>query len=208
MQLLSSERPLCTPPPQMIVRDPVVWPEGMSPECRDFLQGLLRKDPRQRLSWPHLLYHPFVADGEPCITSSVLVHWTVLCAATWRHMPSTGLDIEQLMQCARQGYLSACSRTDTSQTAHSHTGHTQVSLSWPLPLNYCALFRFHSTPAWFQAGGGLAGPRGRHTPRTEGSGQSQWAEPPEETSAVEVHITRTAVRAPHNDYIIAGVTPC
>ncbi|KAL8183048.1 UNVERIFIED_CONTAM: hypothetical protein K2H54_013538, partial [Gekko kuhli] len=27
----------------------------------DFLQGLLMKDPRQRLSWPELLYHPFVA---------------------------------------------------------------------------------------------------------------------------------------------------
>ena len=26
----------------------------------NFLQGLLQKDPQQRLSWPQLLYHPFV----------------------------------------------------------------------------------------------------------------------------------------------------
>lgn len=28
---------------------------------QSFLQGLLMKDPRQRLSWPELLYHPFIA---------------------------------------------------------------------------------------------------------------------------------------------------
>lgn len=28
---------------------------------QNFLQGLLTKDPRQRLSWPDLLHHPFIA---------------------------------------------------------------------------------------------------------------------------------------------------
>lgn len=31
----------------------------LSPQ--NFLQGLLTKDPRQRLSWPDLLHHPFIA---------------------------------------------------------------------------------------------------------------------------------------------------
>lgn len=40
------------------------WREGLvkfdfSPQ--NFLQGLLTKDPRQRLSWPDLLHHPFIA---------------------------------------------------------------------------------------------------------------------------------------------------
>ncbi|XP_062391818.1 serine/threonine-protein kinase 36 [Sardina pilchardus] len=48
---------------QLIVKDPVKWPETMSPGCTNFLQGLLTKDPQRRLSWPHLLQHPFVADG-------------------------------------------------------------------------------------------------------------------------------------------------
>lgn len=33
----------------------------MSPVFKSFLQGLLMKDPRQRLSWPELLSHPFIA---------------------------------------------------------------------------------------------------------------------------------------------------
>ncbi|XP_016380274.1 serine/threonine-protein kinase 36 [Sinocyclocheilus rhinocerous] len=48
---------------QLIVRDPVKWPENMSQDCLSFLKGLLMKDPEKRLSWPVLLHHPFVADG-------------------------------------------------------------------------------------------------------------------------------------------------
>uniref|UniRef100_W5M741 non-specific serine/threonine protein kinase n=1 Tax=Lepisosteus oculatus TaxID=7918 RepID=W5M741_LEPOC len=48
---------------QLIVRDPVKWPESMSPDCTSFLKGLLTKDPQKRLSWPHLLKHPFVSEG-------------------------------------------------------------------------------------------------------------------------------------------------
>ncbi|NXL55973.1 STK36 kinase, partial [Chordeiles acutipennis] len=45
----------------LIVKDPVKWPAAISPVFKSFLQGLLMKDPRQRLSWPELLSHPFVA---------------------------------------------------------------------------------------------------------------------------------------------------
>uniref|UniRef100_A0A8C0JB37 Serine/threonine-protein kinase 36 n=1 Tax=Chelonoidis abingdonii TaxID=106734 RepID=A0A8C0JB37_CHEAB len=45
----------------LIVRDPIKWPKAMSPLFKSFLQGLLMKDPRQRLSWPELLCHPFIA---------------------------------------------------------------------------------------------------------------------------------------------------
>ncbi|XP_054481552.1 serine/threonine-protein kinase 36 [Anoplopoma fimbria] len=48
---------------QLIVRDPVKWPDTMSDTCKSFLKGLLTKDPQKRLSWPDLLHHPFVADG-------------------------------------------------------------------------------------------------------------------------------------------------
>lgn len=47
-----------------IVKDPVEYPADISPDLRSFLQGLLRKDPRQRLSWPDLLQHPFVRETE------------------------------------------------------------------------------------------------------------------------------------------------
>ncbi|NWQ74793.1 STK36 kinase, partial [Columbina picui] len=45
----------------LIVKDPVKWPVAISPVFKSFLQGLLMKDPLQRLSWPELLSHPFVA---------------------------------------------------------------------------------------------------------------------------------------------------
>ncbi|NXW59087.1 STK36 kinase, partial [Eurystomus gularis] len=45
----------------LIVKDPVKWPAAISPGFKSFLQGLLMKDPRQRLSWPELLSHPFIA---------------------------------------------------------------------------------------------------------------------------------------------------
>ncbi|NXC02024.1 STK36 kinase, partial [Orthonyx spaldingii] len=57
----------------LIIKDPVKWPMTMSPVFKSFLQGLLMKDPHQRLSWPELLSHPFIAgrvtvidDTEEC----------------------------------------------------------------------------------------------------------------------------------------------
>eukprot|EP00191_Tetraselmis_sp_GSL018_P012506 CAMPEP_0177598674 /NCGR_PEP_ID=MMETSP0419_2-20121207/12506_1 /TAXON_ID=582737 /ORGANISM="Tetraselmis sp., Strain GSL018" /LENGTH=1263 /DNA_ID=CAMNT_0019091197 /DNA_START=454 /DNA_END=4245 /DNA_ORIENTATION=- len=45
-----------------IVKDPVKFPSNISPEFRDFLKGLLNKDPKKRLGWPNLLDHPFVRE--------------------------------------------------------------------------------------------------------------------------------------------------
>ncbi|KAH8420453.1 hypothetical protein KR009_010564 [Drosophila setifemur] len=45
---------------KMIKHEDVKWPSTLSSECRSFLQGLLEKDPGQRISWTQLLCHPFV----------------------------------------------------------------------------------------------------------------------------------------------------
>ncbi|XP_062955729.1 serine/threonine-protein kinase 36 isoform X2 [Cynocephalus volans] len=52
----------------LILRDPVRWPSTISPCFKNFLQGLLTKDPQQRLSWPDLLHHPFIAGRVTIIT--------------------------------------------------------------------------------------------------------------------------------------------
>ncbi|OWK13027.1 STK36, partial [Cervus elaphus hippelaphus] len=52
----------------LILKDPVRWPPTISPCFKNFLQGLLTKDPRQRLSWPDLLYHPFIAGRVTILT--------------------------------------------------------------------------------------------------------------------------------------------
>ncbi|XP_071789953.1 uncharacterized protein [Asterias amurensis] len=53
-----------------LIKDPVKWPKNMSAEFKDFLQGLLTKNPRGRLSWPNLLHHPFVAEKVQVSPSS------------------------------------------------------------------------------------------------------------------------------------------
>ncbi|KAL8517821.1 hypothetical protein ACS0TY_009219 [Phlomoides rotata] len=45
-----------------IIKDPVKFPDNMSPSFKSFLQGLLNKTPQNRLTWPALLEHPFVKD--------------------------------------------------------------------------------------------------------------------------------------------------
>lgn len=45
-----------------IVKDPVKYPPDISPDFRSFLSGLLQKDHTKRLTWPHLLDHPFVRE--------------------------------------------------------------------------------------------------------------------------------------------------
>ncbi|CAN0891054.1 Serine/threonine-protein kinase TIO [Linum grandiflorum] len=47
-----------------IVKDPVKYPDNMSPDFKSFLKGLLNKSPQNRLSWPHLLEHPFVKENS------------------------------------------------------------------------------------------------------------------------------------------------
>mmetsp|Transcript_27632 Transcript_27632/g.84195 ORF Transcript_27632/g.84195 Transcript_27632/m.84195 type:complete len:1640 (-) Transcript_27632:1076-5995(-) len=49
----------------MIVTADIIWPPGISPDFRSFLDGLLQKDPRRRLSWPRLLHHPFLTKADP-----------------------------------------------------------------------------------------------------------------------------------------------
>ncbi|XP_016849578.2 serine/threonine-protein kinase 36 [Anolis carolinensis] len=55
----------------LIIKDPVKWPKNMSLHFKSFLQGLLMKNPHERLSWPELLYHPFIAGKVTVIDDTV-----------------------------------------------------------------------------------------------------------------------------------------
>ncbi|XP_068647491.1 serine/threonine-protein kinase TIO-like isoform X2 [Aristolochia californica] len=46
-----------------IVNDPVKYPENMSASFKNFLKGLLSKEPQKRMTWPALLEHPFVKES-------------------------------------------------------------------------------------------------------------------------------------------------
>jgi len=47
-----------------IIKDSVKYPPDMSPSFRSFLQGLLQKDPKRRLTWPDLNHHPFIVETD------------------------------------------------------------------------------------------------------------------------------------------------
>ncbi|CAD8055051.1 unnamed protein product [Paramecium sonneborni] len=49
---------------QLIIKDPVKYPDNMSPEFKSFLKGLLNKTPSDRLGWPDLLNHPFIQESD------------------------------------------------------------------------------------------------------------------------------------------------
>ncbi len=46
------------------MKDPVKFPDNMSPDFKSFLKGLLNKIPSERLSWPELLEHPFILETD------------------------------------------------------------------------------------------------------------------------------------------------
>ncbi|KAJ9447904.1 Serine/threonine-protein kinase TIO [Diplonema papillatum] len=48
----------------LIVKDPVKFPDQISPRFRSFLKGLLNKHPGSRLDWPHILTHDFIQETE------------------------------------------------------------------------------------------------------------------------------------------------
>uniref|UniRef100_A0A7N0U9H6 non-specific serine/threonine protein kinase n=1 Tax=Kalanchoe fedtschenkoi TaxID=63787 RepID=A0A7N0U9H6_KALFE len=70
-----------------IIKDPVKYPESMSPEFKSFLKGLLNKVPQDRLTWPALLQHPFVTETlEEQEAREMQQHST---DATWRNKEQT-----------------------------------------------------------------------------------------------------------------------
>lgn len=61
----------------LIVENPVTYPENMSPDFRSFLQGLLQKNPKQRLGWPDLLNHSFIREVQAPTKTEAVVSSTI-----------------------------------------------------------------------------------------------------------------------------------
>ncbi|XP_063610743.1 serine/threonine-protein kinase 36-like [Penaeus indicus] len=74
-ELLTGKPPFCTTSIVQLVKmvrtEPVHWPQGWSSDCTSFLQGLLEKDPADRLTWPDLLEHPWVHEGVVFVQQSL-----------------------------------------------------------------------------------------------------------------------------------------
>lgn len=73
----------------LIINDPVKYPDSMSVHFKSFLQGLLQKSPNKRLSWPGLLSHPFVAGSvRKSISPPLLSSATSTAVSTPRNSES------------------------------------------------------------------------------------------------------------------------
>ncbi|GMH41608.1 hypothetical protein BSKO_09518 [Bryopsis sp. KO-2023] len=49
---------------KIIVHNRVKYPEHMSQNFRGFLEGLLQKQPNNRMGWPHVKNHPFISENS------------------------------------------------------------------------------------------------------------------------------------------------
>ncbi|KAH9310036.1 hypothetical protein KI387_037947, partial [Taxus chinensis] len=70
-----------------IVKDPVKYPEHISPNFKSFLKGLLNKVSQNRLTWPALLEHPFVKETQEEMEAREVRAATAAargCDAAWR----------------------------------------------------------------------------------------------------------------------------
>ena len=47
-----------------IAKEEIRYPDSMSSEFKDFLKGLLVKNPKDRWDWPKILAHPFLKETE------------------------------------------------------------------------------------------------------------------------------------------------
>ncbi|CAK9172478.1 unnamed protein product [Ilex paraguariensis] len=70
-----------------IIKDPVKYPDTMSPSFKSFLKGLLNKVPQNRLTWPALIEHPFVKETSEEVEARE-IHKTIAaargCDTAWR----------------------------------------------------------------------------------------------------------------------------
>nr|XP_053646318.1 serine/threonine-protein kinase fused-like [Cherax quadricarinatus]XP_053646319.1 serine/threonine-protein kinase fused-like [Cherax quadricarinatus] len=74
-ELITGRPPFCTTSIVQLIKkvrtEPVSWPHGLSEDCSSFLHGLLEKNPGKRLTWPHLLEHPWVHEGLVFVQQSL-----------------------------------------------------------------------------------------------------------------------------------------
>eukprot|EP01028_Stygiella_incarcerata_P011468 TRINITY_DN649_c0_g1_i7.p1 TRINITY_DN649_c0_g1~~TRINITY_DN649_c0_g1_i7.p1 ORF type:complete len:745 (+),score=150.32 TRINITY_DN649_c0_g1_i7:75-2309(+) len=59
----------------LIIKEKVKFPAGISAEFRDFLHGLLHKNPSKRLNWPEVSSHPFIAGPGAPDLGGRLLYW-------------------------------------------------------------------------------------------------------------------------------------
>ncbi|KAF7205851.1 serine/threonine-protein kinase 36 isoform X1 [Nothobranchius furzeri] len=134
---------------QLIVRDQIKWPHTMSDTCMSFLKGLLTKDPQKRLSWPHLLHHPFVADGVLVLSEeNVFNPLTVLPSPDMlalklkqvaeKSLPGSGESrllrkVREQMASKRKPVDEKEKNMDENQTANTLKGHKTPLVEVPEP---------------------------------------------------------------------------
>lgn len=121
-----------------IVQNSVTWPTGSDPLFKDFIMGLLQKDPRKRLAWPGAAEHPFLSADqdsplEPNPGMMVVVSDETHAAATQASSPRTA-GAEDARGSPPVDRREAGSALATRRVSFTPTGRDSTSAGTPLPL--------------------------------------------------------------------------
>ncbi|XP_024378756.1 serine/threonine-protein kinase TIO isoform X1 [Physcomitrium patens] len=112
-----------------IVKDPVKYPDSISPNFKSFLKGLLNKVSQNRLTWPGLLEHPFVRETADEVAARDARAATAAargCDAAWRG--EVNITLASPMPSSRSAAASpAVGRTRTISESPAPNDRTAVA---------------------------------------------------------------------------------
>ncbi|XP_050212738.1 serine/threonine-protein kinase TIO [Mercurialis annua] len=107
-----------------IVKDPVKYPDDMSPNFKSFLKGLLNKVPQNRLTWPALLEHPFIKETFEEMEAREMRAATIAargCDAAWRGEANNIQAPSGLVDSSPEGKSNPVSAPDNCNTPKLHS---------------------------------------------------------------------------------------
>ncbi|XP_020284918.1 serine/threonine-protein kinase fused isoform X2 [Pseudomyrmex gracilis] len=125
---------------KLIRFEAIKWPDFISPNCKSFLQGLLQKDPSQRLTWPALLNHPFVKDRIIIVGDAAPSSFTTPLSASQARAKQQQLQ-SLAMRTANQSKIveKAIQKLEEQERKH-HEYRQRTCISqpgYPMTLPYC-----------------------------------------------------------------------
>uniref|UniRef100_A0A803VQJ4 non-specific serine/threonine protein kinase n=1 Tax=Ficedula albicollis TaxID=59894 RepID=A0A803VQJ4_FICAL len=205
----------------LIIKDPVKWPVNMSPVFKSFLQGLLMKDPHQRLSWPELLSHPFIAGRvieEHGISNPFTAKLTPELQALKEqqvHSMTPRSSQSRILRKAQQKMVEETQKKVKKSVGFPWLGREEEEKEWSVTDCTVSLARQHSLSRDYewespgagsppQAGAGRAEPWSRHSIEAVGleseelESDEEWQHLIEDTepSAMQLSVSLSLLRDP------------
>ncbi|XP_050452311.1 serine/threonine-protein kinase fused isoform X2 [Cataglyphis hispanica] len=123
---------------KLIRFEAIKWPDFISLNCKSFLQGLLQKDPSQRLTWPALLEHPFVKDRIIIVSGTAPTPFTTPLSASQTIAKQQQLHNLAMRSANQSKVVEKAIQKMQEQERKHHEHHQRTCFSQPgYPFTYC-----------------------------------------------------------------------